>query len=134
MLYRLFADVIVVVHSAFVFFVVFGGLVVAWRRRAAWVHLPALAWGAWIEFSGWVCPLTPLENWLRVEGGGPSYRGDFISHYLLPVLYPPALTRGAQLLLGALLLVLNAGVYAWVFRAGIAGSPSERRASTRKPS
>jgi len=115
MLYRRLADLIVLFHSTFVVFVVFGGLLVVRRRRLVFLHLPALLWGAWIEFSGWICPLTPLENWLRLKGGGTAYRGDFIAHYLLPVLYPPNLTREIQVALGILVLAVNAAAYAWVF-------------------
>ena len=116
MIYRWLADLIVLIHLAFVLFVVSGGLLVAWRKRVAWLHLPALAWGAWIEFSGWICPLTPLENWLRTRGGAAAYRGDFVAHYLLPVLYPADLTRGIQISLGVLVLAVNAAAYAWVLR------------------
>ncbi len=123
MIYRLLADLIVVIHLAFVLFVVSGGLFVAWRRRVAWLHLPAVAWGAWIEFSGWICPLTPLENWLRSRGGAAAYRGDFVAHYLLPVLYPADLTRGIQIVLGVLVLAVNAAAYAWALRR----RPAKRR-------
>ena len=115
MLYRRLADLIVLFHSTFVVFVVFGGLLVVRRRRLVFLHLPALLWGAWIEFSGWICPLTPLENWLRLKGGGTAYRGDFIAHYLVPVLYPSNLTREAQIALGILVLAVNAAAYAWAF-------------------
>ena len=114
MAYRLAADALVIVHAAFVLFVVAGGLLALRWRRILWVHAPAALWGAWIELAGWVCPLTPLENWLRRQGGEAGYSGSFIEQYLLPVLYPSALTRGTQLLLGGLALAVNLFVYAWV--------------------
>ena len=92
MIYRLLADAVVLLHLAFVFFVFLGGLLVLRRPRLLWVHLPAVAWGAWVEFTGRVCPLTPLENWLRRRGGGPGYASDFIEHYIEPFLYPPLLS------------------------------------------
>jgi hypothetical protein len=110
-LYRLLAGAVVVLHLGFVLFVALGGLLVWRRRRLAWAHLPALAWGVWIELSGGICPLTPLENELRRLGGEAAYSGDFVGHYLLPVLYPEGLDRGIQALLAAIALVLNGAVY-----------------------
>ncbi len=108
---RLAADVVALLHLAFVLFVVFGGLLV-WRwPRLAWLHLPAVAWGALIEFAGWICPLTPLENDLRQVVGASGYAGGFIDHYLLALLYPAGLTRGMQWALGAGVLALNSVVY-----------------------
>jgi hypothetical protein len=111
MMFRLLADATVGVHLAFVLFVIGGGLLVLRWPRVAWVHLPAAAWGAWVEFAGWICPLTPLENWLRQRGGQAAYSTSFVDEYILPVLYPAALTRDTQLLLGGLVLAINAGVY-----------------------
>jgi hypothetical protein len=108
------ADLIVLVHFLFVLFVVFGGLLAVWWPRIVWLHVPAVAWGVWIEFGGWLCPLTPLENRLRQARGEAGYEGDFIAHYILPVLYPDGLTRTHQLALGALALLFNVGVYALV--------------------
>jgi hypothetical protein len=105
------ADVIVALHFAFVLFVVFGGLLALRWPRAAWLHVPAAAWGILIEFGGWICPLTPLENRLRREHGGTAYEGDFVEHYILPVLYPEGLTRQHQLVLGGLALAINIAVY-----------------------
>jgi hypothetical protein len=81
-----------------------------------WVHVPAVLWGAAIEFGGWICPLTPLENWLRVRGGQTAYQGDFVARYIVPVIYPEGLTRDAQLVLGGLVIAINGLVYWWVFR------------------
>lgn len=111
MWYRALADFVVVVHVGFVLFVVFGGLLVLRRPRLALLHLPAAVWGVMIEFAGWVCPLTPLENALRMRGGEAGYSGGFIEHYLLPVLYPADLTRGIQLALGSIVLAMNLAVY-----------------------
>ena len=112
MLYSVLADVVVLIHLAFVAFVVFGGLLVLRHPRLAWVHVPAAVWGVLIEFTGGVCPLTPLENSLRVRGGESGYSGGFIDHYLIPLLYPSGLTRNTQIALGALALALNLAVYA----------------------
>jgi hypothetical protein len=116
MISRLLADAVVVLHLAFVAFVLFGGLLVLRRPRLAWVHVPAAVWGAWVEFRGLVCPLTPLENWLRLKAGGSGYGGGFVEHYLLSALYPAGLTRGGQIVLGVLVLAVNAAVYAWAWR------------------
>ena len=111
MLYRVLADGLVLFHFAFVVFAVLGGLLAfRWRWMPA-LHLPALGWAAWVEFNGWICPLTPWENALRRAGGEAGYSGGFIEHYLLPVLYPAALTRELQWTLGTALVVFNAVVY-----------------------
>ena len=112
MLYQLLADIVVVLHLAFVGFVVLGGLLALRWRRAAWVHLPAAVWGAWVEFAGRVCPLTPLENWLRRQGGRPGYSASFVEHYVIPILYPAALTRELQWVLGGAVITVNTAVYA----------------------
>ena len=110
------ADFIVILHLAFVVFAVGGALLVVRWPRLAWVHVPAAIWAALIEFAGWICPLTPLEKWLRVQGGGDGYDGGFVDHYILPILYPRELTREVQIALGILVLVINVGIYAWVIR------------------
>ena len=117
MAFRVLADLTVLVHLAFLVFVVLGGLLVVRWPPVAWVHLPAAAWGAWVEFAGWVCPLTPLENWLRMQGGDPAYASSFIEHYLIPLLYPASLPRELQYALGAVVLVVNAVIYAAVLRS-----------------
>ncbi len=111
---KLLADLVVLVHAAFIAFVVLGGLLALHWPRAAWLHLPAAAWGAWIEFSGRICPLTPLEVKLRQAAGEAGYEGGFIEHYLLPILYPAELDRTLQLLLGGTVVVINLVVYALV--------------------
>jgi hypothetical protein len=116
MWYLWLADMTLCLHAGFVLFVICGGLLVLRWRWIAWLHLPSAAWGAFVEFTGWTCPLTPLENWLRAQGGETSYRSDFIAQYLLPVLYPGDLTRDIQLLLGTGVVVLNAAVYWWLWQ------------------
>ncbi|MFC1605710.1 DUF2784 domain-containing protein [Pseudomonadota bacterium] len=111
------ADTLVVVHLAFVLFVVLGGLLVYRWPRWAWLHVPAFAWGALIEFNNWVCPLTPLEQRLRLAAGEGGYGGGFSEHYLLPLIYPEGLTREIQLALGLFVLAINALVYGiWLWR------------------
>lgn len=118
--HRLAADLVVLVHLAFVLFVVLGGLLVLRWPRAAWVHLPVAIYGALIELIGWICPLTPLENDLRRAAGEAGYEGGFIEHYLLPILYPGGLTPTIQLVLGLLVIFVNVTVYtlAWRRRVG----------------
>jgi hypothetical protein len=111
MFFRGAADLVLVVHLAFVLFVVLGGLLALRWRRVAWVHVPVALYGATIEFLGFVCPLTPLEVWLRRRGGEAGYEGGFIEHYIVAVLYPRGLTREIQLVLGTAVLVLNGIVY-----------------------
>lgn len=132
-LYRILADVLVVLHLAFVAFVVLGGLLVLRRPRLAWVHLPVAVYGMLIEAVGWVCPLTPLENRFRVLGGLPAYEGDFVGRYLLPVLYPAGLTRETQWLLAAVVLAVNAAVYGRLLWRRRRGSPADGGASGGVP-
>lgn len=110
------ANLVLAAHAAFILFVALGGLAVARWPRLAWLHVPAVAWGAGISFAGAVCPLTPLENALRDLAGAGAYAGGFIEHYLLAVIYPEGLTRGAQVAIGVAALVVNAIAYAWVWR------------------
>ena len=114
--YQLLADLVVLVHVAFVVFAILGGLLAARWRRLVWIHLPAVIWAVIVEVFGWVCPLTPLENWLRRRGGQAGYPSDFIAHYILPVLYPEELSREVQITLGAIVLLINLSVYTWIFR------------------
>lgn len=114
MIYRVLADLTLVLHALFIAFVGVGAFLVLRWPRVAWAHLPCAAWGAWIEVAGWVCPLTPLENGLRRAGGGAGYEGGFIEHYLVPIIYPAGLTRGIQLGLAVAVVVLNVAVYGWV--------------------
>ena len=114
--YRLAADAVLAAHLAFVLFVVFGGLLVLRRPRLAWLHLPAVAWAALIEFSGWICPLTPLEVALRRGAGEAGYGGDFVEHYLVALIYPAGLTRELQVSIGVAVLLINLLVYFALWR------------------
>lgn len=114
--YALLADLILLLHAAFILFVVFGGLLVFWRRGIAWFHIPCAAWGILIEIRGWVCPLTYLENDLRAAANTSGYAGGFIDHYLMPLVYPSGLTADTQILLGLAALFVNAIIYALVWR------------------
>lgn len=112
--HRLLADAVLIVHLGFIAFVVLGGLLVLRWPRIAWLHLPAVAWGAWIEFTGRICPLTPLEVELRARGGEATYSGGFIEHYVTALIYPDGLDRPQQIVLGVFVLALNAGIYGWL--------------------
>jgi len=109
--YAFLADLLLLLHGAFVLFVIGGGLLVLRWPRLKWVHLPAALWGAGIEFSGLICPLTPLENRLLGLGGRAGYQGGFIEHYVTAALYPGGLTRQTQIVLGTAVLALNLVVY-----------------------
>jgi hypothetical protein len=129
MIFLILSRIIVLLHLAFILFVPLGGLLVLWRRGWAWVHVPVFVWGALISFGGWICPLTPLENWLQAKGGAGGYSGGFIEHYLLPVIYPADLTRGLQIALGTGALLINLIVYGIVIgkKTGGRGEPEKDR-------
>lgn len=115
-MYRVLADMVLLIHAAFVLFVVLGGpLVIWWPRIAPW-HLAALAWASVVIGLGWICPLTPLENMLRLLADKEGYRGGFIDHYIAMVIYPPGLTRDIQALFAVALVIGNAIVYGWMLR------------------
>ena len=115
MLYQLAADALVVIHLGFIVFVVAGGFL-AWRwRRLVWLHLTAAAWGATIEFAGWICPLTPLENHFRRLAGGTGYEGGFVEQYLIPVLYPEDWSVALRIVLGGFVVLVNGLAYAVYF-------------------
>ena len=117
MLYGIIADAIIIIHLLFILLVVFGGLLSFWNIRWAYIHLPAVIWGTVLEFMGWVCPLTPLENHFRHAGGATGYEGGFVEHYLIPAIYPVGLTREIQYILGVLVIGLNLGIYAFVLKS-----------------
>ena len=128
-MYGALADLVLLVHAAFIVFAAGGALLVRRFPRVAWLHLPAVAWGVGIEWSGAVCPLTPLEVWLRRQAGGAGYEGDFIARYVAAAIYPAGLTRGMQAALGAALLLVNVLLYwrAWSAR----GRPARPRNAAR---
>ena len=116
MKYSILADTVLVIHLLFIIFVIGGGLLSFRWRWSTWVHLPLLVWAILIEYTGWICPLTPLENSLRISGGETGYSGSFIEHYLLPLIYPKAMTRGVQITLGTLLIFINICIYFYIYR------------------
>ena len=116
MLYLLFADLTLILHAIFIIFVVLGGFAVLWRRWVAWLHVPCALWGILIEYLGWICPLTYLENDLRAMAGSGGYTGGFINHYLVPLVYPPGLNTGMQVLLGTAVLSINVIIYVVIWR------------------
>jgi hypothetical protein len=123
MLYRALANAVLVLHAAFVVFVLLGGLLALCWRALPWLHLPAVLWVILTELNGWICPLTRLENRLLEAAGEQGYSGGFAAHYLLPLIYPPGLTPGLQALFAAIVAGLNLVVYGLLWR--------QRRRTTR---
>jgi hypothetical protein len=117
MLYRLLADLVLVLHLAFVVFALFGGLLALRYPKIAWLHLPVLVWGVVVQWADWICPLTPLENHFRHLGGEAGYAGGFIEHVVSRVLYPENLSLDLRYVLGLLLIVVNVSVY-WYVMSG----------------
>ncbi|MDH3455628.1 MAG: DUF2784 domain-containing protein [Gemmatimonadota bacterium] len=114
MLFRIGADALVVSHLAFIVFVIVGGFL-AWRWRwLAWVHVPCALWGAIVELMGWICPLTPWEVALRRQAGQAGYESGFVEHYIIPIVYPGALTPSIQIGLGVSVIAINGLAY-WVY-------------------
>ena len=126
MLLSLLADLVLVVHATFILFVVLGGLLVLWRPRIAWVHIPCAIWGAWVELAGWICPLTPLEVDLRTRAGEIGYEGGFIERYVTAALYPQGLTREIQIGLGIAVVAVNVIIYVVAIKRARNNSFSER--------
>jgi hypothetical protein len=114
MLYRYAADAVLVLHLFFIAFVILGGLLSVWWRRVLFIHLPAAAWGVFVELTGRVCPLTSLENTLRIKAGIAGYSESFVEHYLLAIIYPDGLTREIQYFFGALVVIINVIIYLWL--------------------
>ena len=124
MVYRLISDLIVITHFAFIIFVITGALIALKWKRIILLHIPAVIWGAVVEYSGWICPLTPWENYFRDLAGERVYRGDFIGNYLLPVIYPPALTDEIQIVLGSTVIIVNVLLYGiFIYRITRAKTP-----------
>ena len=131
MSWHLAAVAALTLHLAFIVFVVLGGLL-AWRwRRVAWLHLPAAAWGTWIELSGAVCPLTVVENAFRERAGLAGYGDGFVAHYLLATIYPAGLTRHVQFALAALVVAINLILYARLLRSAPPRAAHGRRSAAR---
>jgi hypothetical protein len=124
---RLAADAILLIHALFVLFVLFGAALGAWWRWIPVVHLPAAAWGVFVELTGRVCPLTPLENSLRLRAGQSGYSDSFIEHYILDLMYPPGLTDQVQLTLAGIVVAVNVVIYAWLIRRWRRGAPLHKR-------
>jgi len=112
MLSKILADIVLLLHFAFVLFAVLGGISVFYRRSLAWLHLPVVLWSAVINLAGWICPLTPLENYFRAQAGQSGYEGGFIQHYIEPLVYPGGMPRNFELIAGISILVGNGLVYA----------------------
>jgi hypothetical protein len=110
------ADLVVILHLAFIVFVAAGGLLVLRWPRLAWAHVPAFIWGALVELAGWICPLTPLENRLRAAAEDSVYGGGFINRYITPIVYPSGLTRSMQLALAVAVIVVNLVIYGTLLR------------------
>ena len=113
--YRIAAELTLILHFLFIVFVLFGGLFCLHRTRWLWLHLPSVLWGVWVEWSGWICPLTPLESHFRQRASGQGYLGGYVEQYLIPLLYPAQLTVSLQWFLGSLVLVVNVLIYYYVF-------------------
>lgn len=116
MRYAWAADAVMAFHFLFIVFALLGSFTVLWKRGLLWLHLPALAWGVWIEASGGICPLTPLENHFRDLAGQTTYGEGFITHYLGPIIYPAGLTRSTQFMIMGVLVAVNLVGYALVLR------------------
>jgi hypothetical protein len=114
MIYTLLADMVIMLHLAFIAFVIFGGLLAIRNVKWAWLHVPAVIWAGLIELMGWICPLTPLENWLWFRAGARTYQDSFTAHYIIPIIYPTGLTRSLQIILGAAVVLLNLVIYSLV--------------------
>lgn len=116
MLARVGADAVVLLHLAFIVFVMLGGWLALRWTWVVWLHVPALIWGTTVELFGIVCPLTPLEQQLRVSAGEQGYAGGFVEHYVIPALYPASLTASVQIALGVSVVAVNVFTYVIVLR------------------
>jgi len=131
MIYRALADFVLLLHMAFVLFAALGGLLAFKWRRVVWFHIPAALWAALIEFVGWECPLTPLENWLRRQGGEAGYQTGFIERYLLPLIYPAPFPRSMHVVLGLLVMGVNLAIYWRLWRRSASTGNRRRRSFSR---
>ena len=115
MSFRLAADCVLLVHLAFILFALLGATMAVWWRWTPLVHLPAAAWGFFVELTGRDCPLTHLENYLRIKAGLSGYTESFVEHYLLAIIYPAGLTREIQFALAGVVIAVNIAIYGWLF-------------------
>src|SRR5215469_8757082 len=122
MIWSALASAVVGIHFATSLFIIFGGFLAWLRRWVVYIHVPAFAWGCWVELSGQICPLTPLENYLRYRAGVAGYSGGFLQHYIISLLYPPGLTQTMQWGLAGLLVAINVVAYTGVWRRWRAGA------------
>lgn len=127
MLYRIAADMVLMTHFAFILLVVAGALAVFRYPWFVWIHVPAASWGAFVELTGRICPLTTLENFLRIHAGQEGYANSFVEQYILPVIYPVGLTRQVQLLLAGLVVAVNAIIYATILLRKRAARQNQNR-------
>jgi len=116
MAYRVLANSVLLIHLGFILFVLLGGVLVYWKRKILFLHIPAAAWGAFVEFSGWICPLTPLENLFRNKAGQMGYSGDFLENYITQIIYLEGLTQEMQIVFGIIVLVFNSVIYGWLIK------------------
>ena len=114
MLSRIAADLVLAVHLGFIVFVILGGLLLLRFPKIMYLHIPAAVWGAFVEISGRICPLTTWENDLRQRAGESGYAESFVEHYLVPIIYPAGLTRDVQLTLAGIVVFANIVIYAWL--------------------
>jgi hypothetical protein len=114
-IWQILADGVVFLHLAFILFVILGGILVVYRPKALWLHVPCVVWGVMVELSGFICPLTPIENYLRIHAGQTPYIGDFVIHYIEPAIYPEGLTRELQIMMGFVVILSNVLLYGWLF-------------------
>ena len=114
-MHELAADIILIIHFAFILFVIFGALLFFVTTKIIFIHLPALIWGLYIELTHSICPLTYLENWLLQKANLTTYSEGFIQYYLVPIVYPTNLTKDIQIYLGIGLIVINIVIYAFIF-------------------
>lgn len=128
-MYQIIADMVLLVHFAFIAFVLFGGLLLLRWPRLVWLHLPAIIWAVFIEMTAWLCPLTPLENYFRALAGSGLYHGDFVARYFLPLIYPAGLTPALQLVLAGAVIVINGIVYSVIIWMRCRAHKAERHSA-----
>tara|TARA_Y100001968_G_C19061600_1_gene574042 strand:+ start:187 stop:573 length:387 start_codon:yes stop_codon:yes gene_type:complete len=114
-MYEFLAKIVLLIHLLFIFFVVFGAFSCLISNKFFYLHLMALSWGIYIEFTSSICPLTYLENWLLIRDQASFYDDGFIENYILKIIYPKGITPDVQMILGFLLIILNVWFYALVF-------------------